>query len=238
MYIPAAVPAPARAYAAVPATTPATVPALPCPLTAVLVVAAPMWRSSSRPRRGLHCRSRAPIVVRVVMAAQESLLRPRRGRRSHRRRGYVGVVVVSVVAGMQSSSSSWLRGGPRRCHPGRVGVLVIAAATWGPSSQPSSLPRVSVSNANNAQGRVFETIKRYTVNEHDVDFSTSSTRRVASIGFTKAVLPQPAEPEMYKMGSAALESGPELMNAEMKLVMSYRSRRRPATYPELLHRKT
>lgn len=39
---------------------------------------------------------------------------------------------------------------------------------------------------------------------------------------------------MYKTGSAALESGPELMNVAMKLVMSCRSGRRPAISAELL----
>ena len=65
-------------------------------------------------------------------------------------------------------------------------------------------------------------------------FSSSSAREVASIEFTKAVLPQPGEPEMYKTGSVALESGLELINVAMKLVMSCRSGRRPAISAELL----
>ena len=65
-------------------------------------------------------------------------------------------------------------------------------------------------------------------------FSKSSTRRVASIEFTKAVLPQPGEPEMYKTGSVALGSGLELINVVMKFVMSCCSERRPAISAELL----
>ena len=65
-------------------------------------------------------------------------------------------------------------------------------------------------------------------------FSRSSTRRVAKIEFTKAVLPHPGEPEMYKTGWVVFEPGLELVNAVIKFVMRRRSGRRPAISAELL----
>jgi len=65
-------------------------------------------------------------------------------------------------------------------------------------------------------------------------FSRSSTSEVAKIEFTRAVLPQPGEPEMYKTGFVTLETGPELINSVMKFLMNCPSEIRPAISAELL----
>jgi hypothetical protein len=66
-------------------------------------------------------------------------------------------------------------------------------------------------------------------------FSRSSTSEVANIEFTRAVLPQPGEPEIYKTGFVASEIGPHLMNSVMKFRMNCRSGMRPANSVELSH---
>lgn len=64
-------------------------------------------------------------------------------------------------------------------------------------------------------------------------FSRSSTSEVANTEFTRAVLPQPGEPEIYKTGFVTSETGPDLMNSVMKFLMNCRSRIRPAKSVEL-----
>jgi len=64
--------------------------------------------------------------------------------------------------------------------------------------------------------------------------SMSSTSNVANMEFTRAVLPQPGEPDMYKTGSVTWETVLELMNSVMKFLMNCRSGIRPAISAELL----
>lgn len=63
-------------------------------------------------------------------------------------------------------------------------------------------------------------------------FSRSSTSEVANIEFTRAVLPQPGEPEIYKTGFVTSETGSDLMNSVMKFQMDCRSGVRPANSVE------
>lgn len=63
-------------------------------------------------------------------------------------------------------------------------------------------------------------------------FSRSSTSEVANIEFTRAVLPQPGEPEIYKTGFVTSETGSDLMNSVMKFQMNCRSGVRPANSVE------
>ena len=65
-------------------------------------------------------------------------------------------------------------------------------------------------------------------------FSRSSTSEAANMEFTKAVLPQPGEPEMYKTGFVTWETRLELMNSVIKFLMNCRSGIRPAISAELL----
>jgi hypothetical protein len=64
-------------------------------------------------------------------------------------------------------------------------------------------------------------------------FLRSSTSEVANVEFTRAVFPQPGEPETYKTGFVTSETGPGLMNSVMKFLMNCRSKMRPAKSVEL-----
>ena len=66
-------------------------------------------------------------------------------------------------------------------------------------------------------------------------FSAISTSEVANIEFTRAVLPQPGEPEIYKTGFVTSEIRPDLINSVMKFLMNCRSETRPANSVELSH---
>jgi len=66
-------------------------------------------------------------------------------------------------------------------------------------------------------------------------FARSSASEVANIEFTRAVFPQPGEPEIYKTGLVTSETERSLINSLRKSRMTCRSGMRPATSVELSH---